>query len=124
MALQSTYIGIQPRTINNDSVALGLGIRVTMASTGLMTASAITVRGDFTTLQTIPASTPGIAASMQSAGRVPALAAAAVTEGDAAYSATSGQYSNTSAGSAVLLGKWYTTTASGALGEVELGNPA
>lgn len=124
MALQSTYIGVLPRTINNDSVALGLGIRVTIGTTGLALASAITVRGDFTTLETIPASKPGGAVSMQSAGRVPALAAAAVSAGDAAYSAASGQYSNTSAGSAVLVGKWYTTTASGALGEVELANPA
>jgi hypothetical protein len=123
MALQSTYIGIVPRTINNDSTDLALGVRVTLASTGLAALSLISVRGDFTTLQTIPASKPGEAASMQSAGRVPALASEAVSAGDPAYSAASGQYSKTSA-SAVLVGKWYTTTASGAIGEVELGNPA
>jgi len=124
MATQATYIGVTPRTViaNSGNADIGRGLRVVKASDGTVALADNTVRGDFITLTSIEAGKPGEAVSMQSAGKIPAVASEAVTAGDTAYTATNGQCSKTSA-SNVLIGKWATTTASGALGEVELINP-
>ncbi len=124
MALQSTYCGITPRTALPTSVAIALGVRVTFDSTGYVSAAAISVRGDYTTLQSCEGSIPVDVASMQGGGKVPALASEAVAVGDPAYSAASGKYSKTST-SAVLVGKWIeAASGDGVLGAVELSNPA
>ncbi len=124
MATQSTYIGVTPRTIIADVTALARGIRVTRAA-GVCVAAAIGVRGDFVTATSIEASKPGEAFSMQSAGKVPALASEATAVDDAAYSAADGKFSKTSGGGAILCGKWtQAASGDGVLGEVELSNPA
>lgn len=122
MALQATYCGITPRTAIPTAVALALGVRVTKDASGLVAIAAASVRGDFTTLQSADASQPCNVASMQAGGQVPALASESATAGDTAYSAASGKYSVTST-NAVICGRWVTTTASGAVGVVELENP-
>ncbi len=124
MSTLATYVGIEPRTVTPTNVAVGRGIRVTIAaSTGLVSASAIGVRGDFVSLTSAAASEPFAAASLQGGGKVPAYASEITTVGAAAYSAASGQFSVT-ATNAILVGKWTTATAANTLGEVELSNPA
>ena len=120
MALQATYIGIEPRTITATNVAQARGVRVTRDSSGTTAVTAATTRGDYVTLQAIPASGVGIAVSLSGGGKVPAVASEAVSVGDLAYAAASGQFSKTST-NAALVGRW-TLAASGAgiIGEVEL----
>lgn len=125
MATQATYAGIIPRTQIPTAVALVIGVRVTVDSSGTVALSAIGVRGDFTTLVAAAASEPVNVASMQGGGRVPALASEATTVGAAAYSAASGKYSASSGGGAILVGKWVeAASGDGILGAVELSNPA
>ena len=120
MALQATYIGATPRTITATNVAQARGVRVALDSSGTTAIADATVRGDFVTLQAIPASGSGVAASMSDGAKVPALASEAVTVGDLAYSAADGKFSKTST-NAVLVGRWSLATSGNAvLGEVEL----
>jgi hypothetical protein len=123
MAIQATYIGVDPRTIICDVTALARGVRVTRAL-GVCALAAVSVRGDFVTATSIEASLPGEAFSLQSPGCVPMLAGEAVAVDDPAYSMANGLTGKTSGGGAVYLGKWTTAAASGALGTVELANPA
>lgn len=120
MALQATYVGIEPRTIIPTSTAVVRGVRVTRASTGLCAVADATTRGDYVTLQALEASTPGEAASMSGGGKVPALASEASTVGALAYAAAAGKFSVTST-SAALCGRWtLAASGDGVLGEVEL----
>lgn len=120
MALQTTYVGIEPRTAIASSVAQVRGVRVTRDSTGVTAVTDIATRGDYVTLQAVAASAAGDVASMSGGGKVPALASEATTVGALAYSAAAGKFSVTST-SAVVVGRW-TLAASGdnVLGEVEL----
>lgn len=120
MALQATYVGIEPRTITATSVAQARGVRVTRDSSGTTAVTAIGTRGDYVTLQAIAASGTGAAASASGGGKVPALASEQVDVGDLAYSAASGKFSKTST-NAVLMGRWtLAASGDGVLGEVEL----
>ncbi len=123
MAIHATYIGVTPRTIICDVTALARGVRVTQAA-GVCALSLISVRGDFVTATSVEASKPGEAFSLQSAGRVPMLAGEDVAVDDPAYTMASGVTGKTSGGGAVLIGVWRDITVSGALGTVELHNPA
>jgi len=125
MAELATYVGIEPRSINNGTTALVRGVRVTRASDGTVAVADATTRGDYVTLHDIAASTTtvtesGSAASMSGGGKVPALASEATVVGDDAYAAASGKFSKTST-NAAFVGRW-TLAASGnnVLGEVEL----
>jgi hypothetical protein len=110
MPAQTSYIGVNPRTVIPTAVALARGVRVTRNSSGLVAVAGIGTRGDYVTLTSCDASEPVQACPMQDAAKV----------GDLAYSAASGLFSKT-ATSAVLVGRW-TQAAPGAstLGEVEL----
>ena len=120
MATAATAIIPLQKTVTATGVAIARGTRVTLNSSGLVAASAIGVRGDYITLQAIPASGSGLAAVTAAGGSVPMLAGeASCDRGDAAYSMAAGLTGVTTS-SAVLMGKWLQTTASGELGVVEL----
>lgn len=120
MALQATYIGVEPRTITATNVAQSRGIRVTRDSSGTTAATGATTRGDYVTAQDIAASASGQAFSLSGGGKVPALASEAVAIGDLAYAAASGKFSKTST-NAALVGRWtMAASGDGVLGEVEL----
>jgi hypothetical protein len=124
MSELATYIGIEPRTVNNISGAtIVRGRRVVLGSDGNVTLAAIGVRGDYVTLQDIENNGCGLAVAVQAGNKIPAQSTEATNIGDTAYSAANGQFSKTSA-SAVIIGKW-AAPASGAnaLGEVEMLNP-
>jgi hypothetical protein len=125
MAELASYIGIEPRTLNNASGStIARGLRVVLGATDQITLAGIGPRGDFVTLQDVANNETGAGASLQGGGKVPMVASVAVAMGDLAYGAANGQASNVAAG-AILLGRW-TQPASGAgvLSEVELFNPA
>lgn len=120
MASIATYRGIQPVTVIATAVAIARGVRVALDSDGLVAAAAISVRGDYVTLEAIPADGVGLAALLQQ-GSVPMVASEAVVVGDDAYSAADGKCSTTSGGGAVIVGKWVqAASGDGVLGVVEL----
>lgn len=116
--LATTLIPLQ-KTVTATNTAIGRGIRVTLDSSGTVSASAIGVAGDYVTLQPIPAKGTGLAAPIGAGGSVPVQCAGTSAVGDAAYSAASGQSSNTST-NAVLIGKYLQVGAANALAIVEL----
>lgn len=120
MALQTTYVGIEPRTITATNVAQARGVRVTRDSSGTTAVADATTRGDYITLQAVSASGTGSAVSASGGGKVPALASEQVAVGDLAYAAASGKFSKTST-NAALMGRWsLAASGDGVLGEVEL----
>lgn len=124
----TSYVGIQPRTVNITSTAVARGVRLTRASTGLSAVADAATRGEYVTLTAAAASEPVACAAMESGGKVPALTADGLTNdttaiGETAYAAAGGLFSNVST-SAAVVGKWTTVTAeNGVLGEVELISP-
>jgi hypothetical protein len=119
----TTLIPIQ-KTVTATAAAISRGTRVTLQANGLVSASAIGVRGDYIVLQDIAASGTGVAAVIPAGGSVPVIAGeASCDRGDAAYSMASGLTGVTST-NAVLMGKWLQTTANGALGVIELASVA
>lgn len=109
------------RTITVTAVDVARGTRLTLNSSGVCAASAIGVRGDFIALEDIPASGTGLGAPINNGGSLPVIAGeASCDRGDAAYSMAAGLTGVTTT-NAVLMGKWLQTTASGALGVIELG---
>ena len=118
MAELATYVGIEPRTAV-CSVDIARGLRATMNSSGQLVLAGLAARGDYMALVDGKATETIAVASLSGGGKVPAVASEAVNQGDLAYSVAGGQTSKTVT-SAVLLGRWTTTTASGTLGEVEL----
>jgi hypothetical protein len=117
MSELATYLGCVPQTINADSVALALGVRVTRESSNLFVVQDATARGDMVTLATALANGAGIASAV---GQVPALSTVPTNTADLAYTAASGQFTNVST-NAVLMGRWVQgAPASGTLGVVEL----
>ena len=123
MAEMATYIGVEPRTVQNGGTALSRGTRVTLQSTGLVAQQDNTARGDYVLLHDIAANEAGAAASMQGGGKVPAVASEATLVGDLAFTATAGRFSKT-ATSNVAVGRWVQpASGAGVLGEVELENP-
>lgn len=118
MAELATYIGTAPLTIQNDSVALVVGTRLLLQSTGLVVVAGASIRGDYVSVGATPANGIGPAFPMQD-GAVPALVSVAVAIGDPAYSAASGQFTNVST-NAVLVGKFKQAAASGTLSVVLL----
>ena len=119
MADLATHIGTVPMTVLASTSAINRGYRVTLASDGTVSASAIGVRGDFVTTGDIAASGYGGATPLNGAQKVDAFASEAVSVGDAAYSAASGAFSKTST-NAVLVGKWVQAAAANTLGVVLL----
>jgi len=106
------------------SVAQVRGVRVILDTTRTLSVADHTVRGDYVTTTAVAASSVGAYVSMQQGAIVPALANTACAVGDTAYSADSGKFSNSSASSAIVLGKWVlATTGDGVLGEVQLESP-
>lgn len=120
MAVQSTYIGIEPRSLKCNS-AVGRGLRVTRTA-GVVGLSVIGVRGDFIALTDGESGQMVACASLQGGGKVPAVASETCAVDDPAYSAAAGQVSKTAAG-AILLGRWTQGATVGVLGEIELLNP-
>jgi hypothetical protein len=118
MAELATYIGIESRT-EICSVDIARGLRATMNPSGQLVLAGLAVRGDYMTLVDGKATETVAVVSLSGGGKVAAQAAVAVNQGDLAYSAANGQTSNV-ATSAVLMGRWTTTTAIGTFGEVEL----
>lgn len=107
------------RTILVTAVDVARGTRLTFNGTAYAT-SALGVRGDMIALVDIPASTRGLAAPISAGGSLPVIAGEASCDaGDAAYSMAAGLTGVTTT-NAVLMGKWLQTTASGALGVIEL----
>lgn len=124
MATVATTIIPLQKTVTATAVAIARGTRLTLNSSGLVSASAIGVRGEFIALQDIAASGTGLAAVTAAGGSVPMLAGeASCDRGDAAYSMAAGLTGVTTT-NAVLMGKWAQATASGALGVVELASVA
>lgn len=121
MATVATTIIPLQKTVTATAVAIARGTRLTLDSSGTVAASALGVRGDYIALEDIPASGTGLAAPINAGGSVPVIAGeASCDRGDAAYSMAAGLTGVTTT-SAVLMGKWLQTTASGALGVIELG---
>ena len=126
MAELATYLGVQPQTRILTGVAVVRGVRLALDSSGTVAVTgANTIRGDFVALAAGAASQPIPVADMQS-GLVPALAGPALTNnttaiGETAYAvATTGTFTNSSASSAVAVGRWTTVTANDKLGSVQL----
>lgn len=112
-------------TVIPSAVAVARGIRVTLASTGLVAASAISERGDFVSAVAAAVSEPFAAYSLQAGSIVPMTASEAIAIADPIYSAATGLVSKTSGGGAVLLGKAVSAASgTGILFEVLLENPA
>jgi|SRR5215472_7716303 len=126
MSELSTYIGIAPRTGNNQSGNLiARGLRVILNSSGQLALAGANVRGDYITMVDIPNGEVGLIASLQPGGKIAAnCVQAASNTADLAYSAASGQVTNVSTG-AVLVGRFtQPVAAANTLCEVELFNPA
>ena len=123
MAELAAYTNAPLTTAINSAVAIARGVRVALASTGLVAAAASTVRGDYVASQAVAASTPAAYFQPQAGGIVPMLADGAIAVGDTIYSAASGKVGLTSTG-AVIIGK-ANTAASGdnILFEVIVANP-
>lgn len=125
MAELAAYTNAPAFTAIPSAVAVARGIRVTLASTGLVAASAISERGDYVTANACAASEPVACFSLQTGSIVPMTASEAIAIADPIYSAATGLVSKTSGGGAVLLGKAVTAaTGTGILFEVLLENPA
>ncbi len=124
MADIATYTGVTPISKPLTAAACARGLRVTLDSSGTVSASAIGVRGDYVTLRDGVASEVVPVVPSGTPAKVPAVASESVAIGDPAYSAASGKFSKTST-SAVLMGKWtMAASADGVLGEVQLGTVA
>lgn len=120
MATVATTIIPLQITVLVTAVDVARGTRLTFNGTAYA-ASALGVRGDVIALVDIPASTRGLAAPINAGGSLPVIAGEASCDaGDAAYSMAAGLTGVTTT-NAVLMGKWLQTTASGALGVIELG---
>lgn len=120
MATVATTITPLQKTVTVTAVDVARGTRLTLNSSGVCAASALGVRGDYIALVDIPASGTGLAAVINAGGSLPVVAGeASCDRGDAAYSMAAGLTGVTTT-NAVLMGKWLQTTASGALGVIEL----
>ena len=126
MAELATYLGNEPQTKQLTAVAVVRGVRVQLDSAGKVAVTgANTIRGDFVTMQAGAAS-EYIAVTPMQDGLVMALAGPALTNdttaiGETAYAvATTGTFTNSSASSAVAVGRWTTVTANSTLGSVQL----
>jgi len=119
MSTVATQIIPIQTTVKATNVAIGRGIRVTLDSSGTVSASAIGVRGDYITTQAIDASGYGTAAPLGLGGSIPVVASETTAVGDPAYSAASGQTGKTST-NAVYMGKWKQIGAANALSVIEL----
>ncbi len=120
MGNTATYIIPLKITVLVTAVDVARGTRLTFNGTAYA-ASALGVRGDAIALEDIPASGRGLAAPINAGGSLPVIAGEASCDaGDAAYSMAAGLTGVTTT-NAVLMGKWLQTTASGALGVIELG---
>lgn len=106
----STYIGVTPVSVSLDSTAVLRGLRVKRGSNGLYTVQDATARGEYVTLNDGIASEVVEGAALGTPARAPMQVAAAVVQGDLAYSAAAGQSTNVST-NAVLLGKYAETQA-------------
>lgn len=123
MADLASYTNAPLFTVIPSAVAVARGIRVALASTGLVAAAASTVRGDFVSSQAAAASAPFAAFGLQPGGIVPMVADGAIVIGDTIYSAASGKVGLTSTG-AVIVGKANTAASGdGILFEVIVNNP-
>lgn len=123
MAELAAYTGANLFTQNASAVAISRGIRVSLASTGLVAAAASTVRGDFVASQAVAASGTAAFFAIQPGGIVPMVAAEAIAIGDTVYSAASGKVALTST-STVIMGKANTAASGdGILFEVIVNNP-
>lgn len=123
MAELAAYTGANLFTATATSTAIARGIRVSLASTGLVAAAASTVRGDYVASQAVAAS--GVAAffPIQPGGIVPMVGDGALAVGDTIYSAASGKVGATST-STVIIGKANTAcSGDGVLFEVLINNP-
>ena len=119
----TTVIQIQ-KTVTATAVAIARGTRLTLQANGLVSASALGVRGEYIALQDIAASGSGVACVTAAGGSVPVLAGeTSCDRGDAAYSMASGLTGITST-NAVLMGKWLQATTNGTLGVIELASVA
>ncbi len=126
MAELATTIGIKPQTARLTAVAVARGVRLALDSSGTCAVTgANTIRGDYVTLQSGVASEVIAVTNMQD-GQVMALAGPALTNnttaiGEVAYAvATTGTFTNSSASSAVAVGRWTSVTANDQLGSVQL----
>lgn len=108
------------RSITAGGSDLARGVRVTLGAAGTCTVSAIGVRGDFITLEAIPAAARGLAAPVNVGGSLPVVATEITAVGDAAYSAAIGKVSKTAGGGAVLMGKWLQVATADGLAVMEL----
>lgn len=117
MAELASEHGLSPITVQLTAAAVARGLRLSLQANGLCSVADNTVRGDFITLQDIPASGFGLAQPMAS-GAVAALSSEACAVGDAAYATTGGKTSKTSTGAAVV-GR-HTQASNNTLGIVEL----
>lgn len=124
MATVATTIIPLQKTVTATAVAIARGTRCTLQANGLVSASALGVRGEYITLQDIAASGVGLACVVAAGGSVPVLAGeTSCDRGDAAYSMASGLTGVTTT-NAILMGKWLQTTTNGTLGIIELASVA
>lgn len=112
MAELAAASGSQLFTVIATAVAISRGARVTLDSSGTVSASAISVRGDYVAAGAIAASGTSAAYDINNSGIIPVIASEAIAVGDLCYSAASGKVSKTSGGGAVIMGK-ANTAASG-----------
>ncbi len=123
MAELAAYTNAPLTTVIPSAVAVARGIRLSLASTGLVAAAASTVRGEYVSSQAAAASEPLAAFQPQSGGITPYVADGAIAVGDTVYSAASGKVGLTST-STVIIGKANTAASGdGILFEVINTNP-
>ncbi len=123
MAELAAYSASPLLSYQNSAVAIARGIRVSLASTGLVAAAASTVRGEGVASAALAASVTGAYFPLQNSAIVPMVADGAISIGDTIYSAASGKVGTTSTG-AVIMGKANTAASGdGILFEVIVNNP-
>jgi hypothetical protein len=119
MATVATTIIPLQRTVKATNVAITRGLRLSLDSSGTVSAAAIGVRGDYIALQDIAASTYGLAAPTAAGGSIPVNFSGTANVGDLVYSAAAGQVSTTST-NAVLMGRAKQAATNAALSVIEL----
>lgn len=119
MATVATTIIPLQRTVKATNAAIARGLRLSLDSSGTVSAAAIGVRGDYVALIDIAANTYGLAAPTAAGGSLPVLFSGTANVGDLVYSAATGLVSTTST-NAVLMGRAKQAATNAALSVIEL----
>lgn len=115
MSTMATYRGVKPVTIIAGASALALGVRVSINTSGTCDAQDATKRGDYITMEAIPAGKTGCAVKLTDGEVIALNGATAVAAGDDTFAAAAGGFA---ASGSVYVGKWREAVAAGAQGSL------